>query len=347
MAKRTVVAGTWQIQTNDPGTARFPSLDVTGIFPLDTKISTMEQVVTDFYDGAQSLLVHSSIPPLYIFVAPEYYFKRTLTQRCLTKEERDTARTAMSILAQSKPNLLLIPGTVTWRKPLDKKAYAKAMERMAGRIELGGYSGVTKLPKPSGFFGKGTAKADAAYNTAYLYMGPRIMKYHKMEDVGELAEEDEGAIFIPGNGNNVFTISGLRIGMEICGDHESHRLKEMVDVHIISSASVVRTDEHVMAKNGGLFIRADSGKAEITMVDRHAVTPLSEAPGTVITPQIGGNGAMQAAFDERWGTTKQLSRATWAKHPDQKAPKKLSVQEDVRMAYGGKLTTAVVEVDTL
>uniref|UniRef100_A0A372IUG7 CN hydrolase domain-containing protein n=1 Tax=Paracidobacterium acidisoli TaxID=2303751 RepID=A0A372IUG7_9BACT len=345
-----MVAGTWQIETNNQATRAGESLDVTGVFSLDTKISTMTRIVTDFYNDAKASLAYTNIPPLFIFVAPEYYFKRTLTQRCLTKDERDRTRDAMSILAQSLPNLLLIPGTVAWRKPLDKKAHAKASERLERRLALdGAYTGARTLPKPSsgGMFGKSKVKADAAYNTAYLYMGTRIMKYHKMEDAGELAEEDEGAIFVPGDGNNVFTVASLRVGIEICADHQAHHLREKVDIHIVSSASVARRDEHVMAKDGGLYIRANTGDAEITKVDRTTTTPLAAAPNTVKTPQIADVGAMDEAFRRRWDTAKDLSKALFTNHPEQKKPKKQSIRELVRLAYGGKLTTAVTEVDTI
>jgi hypothetical protein len=349
MPKRTIVAAAWQIDTNDPGTRLFESLDVTGIFPLDTKISTMTRIVTDFYNAATLGIPQGGIPPLFIFVAPEYYFKRTLTQRCLTKDERDQTRAAMSALAQSMPNLLLIPGTIMWRKPLDKKAYEKATQRMKTRVAIGGYTGATELPKPaSPLIGKSKVKGDAAYNTAYLYMGDRVMKYHKMEFAGELAAEDTGAVFVPGDGNNVFTVSGLKIGVEICADHASHHLKQPVDIHIVTSATVSRNDAHVMAKHGGLYIRADSGSAEITKVDRDADQPLTAAPNAAVTtPQIGADGAMDEVFRRRWDKTKEVSQANWLKHPEQKQPKKQSTLADVRLAFGGKLTTVVTEVNTI
>ena len=350
MPKRTIIAATWQIDTNNGATSSYESLDVTGIFPLATKISTMTRIVTDFYNAANVGLPQGGIPPLFIFVAPEYYFKRTLTQRCLTKDERDETRAAMSALAQTKPNLLLIPGTIMWRKPLDKKAYDKATQRMQQRLQMTpAYTGPTNLPKPSSpLIGKSKVKGDAAYNTAYLYMGDRIMKYHKMENVGELAADDTGAVFVPGDGNNVFTVSGLKIGVEICGDHEAHHLKQSVDIHIVTSASVKRTDTHVMAKDGGLYIRANSGDAEITKVDRYADQPLTAAPNSTVTPlQVGAHGAEDEFFQRRWDKTKELSQANWVRYPERKQPKKQSIREDVRLAFGGKLTTVVTEVNTI
>jgi hypothetical protein len=350
MPKRTIVAATWQIDTNNGGTTSFESLDVTGIFPLATKISTMTRIVTDFYNTATAALPQGGIPPLFIFVAPEYYFKRTLTQRCLTKDERDQTRTAMSVLARSMPNLLLIPGTIMWRKPLVKKAFTKATQRMDTRVAMGGYTGATAVPEPTkgGMFSKSKATGDAAYNTAYLYMGERVMKYHKMEYVGELAAEDTGVVFVPGDGNNVFTVSGLKIGVEICGDHECHRLKQAVDIHIVTSASVTRTDAHVMAKDGGLYIRANSGDSEITKVDRYAEDALTAAPNsTVTTPQIGAGGDMDQFFRRRWDKTKEVSQGTWARDPTLKQPRKQATRAAVRLAFGGKLTTVVTEVNTI
>jgi hypothetical protein len=352
MPKQTVVAGAWQIETNTRPLGNLESLDVTGVFPVGTKIATMTQVVDDFYRDAQLEFQRQSqqgqASPLYIFVAPEYYFKRTLTQRCLTKVERDQVRTAMTNLAQSHPHLLLIPGTVTWKKPLDKKAYAKAAERLEARLAMeASYIGKKELPKPS--WPRGKAKSDGAYNTAYLYTGNQIMKYHKMEDVGELKEDDLGVIFIPGDGNNVFTVSGLTIGVEICGDHEANHLKHEVDIHIVTSASVSRKNDHVMAKNGGLFICADSTHdSEILSVDRDADEPMSAAQSTVTQPDFGMGAAKSAFFKRRWDTTEEINKGYWAKHPEYDVQERKKLEKaKVRLAYGGKLTTAVVQVDTV
>jgi predicted amidohydrolase len=349
MPKKTVVAGAWQIQTNAQAQGGFDSLDVTGVYPLDTKISTMERIVSEFYSDAESLAEGSGSPPLFIFVAPEYYFKRTLTQRFLTKEERDTVRNAMSGLAQSKRNLLLVPGTVTWRRPLDRDAYKKAKERLQGRIKMGHYpeKGIRVKDVPAPSLLRGTPKGDAAYNTAYLYLGTEIRKYHKMEDAAELLDEDDDAVFIPGDGKNVFKFAGLDIGVEICVDHASHHLKDWVDIHIVTSATVGRTDDYVMAKDGGLYIQADAGSAQITVVDRTAGVHLSPAAGGSTTPlQIGTEEELKAAGERRWKTHKQNNPNYFSKNPDKKPESKRFNKELVRLAYGGKLTTAMVEVDT-
>lgn len=356
MPNRTVVVGTWQIQTNDPGSNRSPSLDATGVFDLQTKISTMDAVITDFYRTATAAMPHTSIPPLYIFVAPEYYFKKSIGERCLSRVERNQVIDAMRLLAGSMPNLLLVPGTIIWRKELTAKGLAKAHQRIAARKAFdGGFTVTKELPrKVPGRLARLTGRAaelpDVAYNTAYLYFGQSVYRYHKMNDVGELLQGDtqnDDLVFVPGCGNNVYLISGLKIGVEICGDHDSGMLRDAVDVHIVTSATVARKGTNIRARLGGLFIHADAGHFEVLLREDSTSdnSAFTQQTGQTVTPQITDHRTVKDDFKARW-------RAQQASIPALQQPtpatlrQKTLLKERIRLMYGGKLTTTVADVDT-
>jgi hypothetical protein len=85
---RLVVAGAWTIEANHA------SRDIVGSQPVSTRLAYLQDVLR-FFDGfcqtVSSWKIYSE-GVLYIFVAPEYYFKSNNlnVERSLTKDERNT-----------------------------------------------------------------------------------------------------------------------------------------------------------------------------------------------------------------------------------------------------------------
>lgn len=355
MPRCPVFAGTWQIETNHSDATR----DIPGIFAFDDKVTTMSNIVRDFYknarqyakiggmtDGTQGVPLSSPAEdrPLYIFVAPEYYFKKTIGERCLAKTERDTFIQAMSAIAQANTNLLLIPGTVTWKKPADAKASTKAQQRLIDReAKIAGNTMKKVESKPlvdkQRMLIRGLPEAQyVAYNTAYLFYGTQTYKYHKMNDASEMDRGDLNTIFIPGSARGIYQIGGFTIGIEICADHDIGMLNQEVDIHIVTSASVGRKEANIKAKDGGLFIHASNGNAESFKVVRDPANglQLNEPPSLMSRPFVGDQGNMNNEIARRMqGITQNVDA------------RKKGVTELVRLAHGGKLTTWMAMLDTV
>ena len=351
-----IFAGTWHIQTN----AKLRTDDVTGLMTFNDKLTTMSAVITDFYSqanqyakvasagtaGGSRKAVTTTAPatPLYIFIAPEYYFKKTIGERCVTKVERDQFIATMSQLAANKPHLLLVPGTITWKKDAtDTKTRKKAQTRLVER-QYKFTDGAFAEKKRQQLQFVGDVKF-VAYNTAYLFYGTGTFKYHKMNDVGELQAGDTDTLFIPGSIRGNYTIAGLQLGIEICGDHDVGMLNQPVDIHIVTSASVGRKNEKVWAKNGGMFLHASNEGSEAWKVTRPGgTTPLqlSELASMSNQPQLGTEHQMQFEIQSR---LQDLRNRGVPESAVQQSTEKFTKQ--VRQAFGGTLTTWMGMLDTV
>jgi hypothetical protein len=354
MPRRPVFAGTWQIETNNPENAK----DIPGVFAFDQKIETMTTIVQDFYKNARQYAkiggmtagdrgVPVSSPaedrPLYIFVAPEYYFKKSIGERCVDKADRDRFIAAMSAIAQSSNNLLIVPGTVAWKKPADEKASKKAEKRLVDREknfldQVKGKDVKSYFAKQKMLYRRDPDAQYVAYNTAYLFYGAQTYKYHKMNDFSELEKGDRNTVFIPGSARGIYDVGGFKIGIEICGDHDTGMLDQEVDIHIVTSAAVTRKNMNVKAKNGGLFVHAASSHAEAHKVFRGAQDEMQlvEPYSMVNQPFVGDRQNMQQEVTRRMqGITKNVEQ------------RKEGITKQVRMAYGGRLTTWMAMLDTI
>lgn len=353
-----IFAGTWHIQTN----AKLRTDDVTGVMTFDDKLTTMSSIITTFYSQAKQyakvasagpvggsrkavgVLAPAPATPLYIFIAPEYYFKKTIGERCVSKVERDQFINCMSQLAANKPNLLLVPGTITWKKDAtDSKSRKKAQTRLLER-QHNFADGAFAAKKREQLKFVGDVKF-VAYNTAYLFYGTSTFKYHKMNDVGELQAGDTDTLFIPGSLRGNYTIAGLQMGIEICGDHDVGMLNQPVDIHIVTSAAVTRKNDKVWAKDGGMFLHASNEGSEALKVTRAGATippNLNPLASMSHQPQLGTEHDMQFEIQSR---LQDLRNRGVPESAVQQSADKFTKQ--VRQAFGGTLTTWMGMLDTV
>jgi hypothetical protein len=357
-----IVAATWRINTNSP----VPTNNIVGAYDFDTKLQLMKSIIETFYANTQGAYrnilqgrpeIEPATSPLFIFAAPEYYFKKSNGERCLSRDERDRFVNEMSKLSATRPRLLIVPGTIIWKKPMNEKARSKAQMRILAREKQIRESSAdapevmekrlekmnskrTALTWPSG---SQDAVQFLAYNTAYLFYEGTTFKYHKMTDYVELTEDDARTetLFIPGRVRGVFSIAGLKIGVEICGDHKTGMLDQLVDIHLMVSASTNKIDAHVWARDGGLFFNAADQYSEAFQVRRaggsSSITAEQVRRGVPIPTPLGGDKEIREEVEKRLRQEKKDYEKDFKKEGAEQA-RRGALTTQVQKIYGGTLT---------
>ncbi len=252
-----------------------------------------------------------------LFVAPEYYFADLSTGEDLIRGYDVTDQQAvlgqLRGLSQDHPNMLLLGGTIAWKTQLRRgerdqinqqikaaqaqlaqlnpnTSWHKEAERARQNIRLKGSNIQGKLsgqPKLRWF----------GYNAAFACFNGNVLgEIRKSTNVQEFSGENpaDNVVMIPGTSAGTFSVpgfkgldgtTGLKVGVEICGDHgRIGQFKERVDIHVLLAASQVAGSTY--ADTGGIFIHCDSYRPP--RVDR-AVTvgnfqdrkKITDAPNTV------------------------------------------------------------------
>ena len=263
---RLVVAGAWTIQTNSTA-----GHDIVGSQPISNRLTYLMRVLKDFDDFCKQVSGWKTYSEgvLYVFVAPEYYFKSSKldVERCLTKDERDIIIGTLWKLSYAYPHTVIVPGTIIWSKPADDKSRKKAQTRLLETMKEKGIKPAVKS-KWDALSLRGPGEVEhVSYNSAYIFYYGSKYKYHKMNDADENLDGDlsKGTLFILGSKPGYFPNlgnTGVTFGIEICADHQGAVLNQTVDIHILSSASTARIDANIRARVGGLFIHAASGHTE-------------------------------------------------------------------------------------
>ena len=262
---RLVVAGAWTIETNHTYG------DILGSQPVSDRLTYLKEVLKNFdvFCRAASGWKYYSDGELYVFAAPEYYFKsgNVNVERCLTKKDRDDIVEAFVQLSYRYPKTVIIPGTIMWSKPADEKSRKKAQTRLKEAIQAKGVTDKLK-EKWEALRLRGDGQVQfVSYNSAYIFYDGSKYKYHKMNDAEENLSGDlnNGTLFIPGCKPGYFPDlgkTGLDFGIEVCADHQSAVLNQPVDIHVLCSASTSKIESNIRARPGGLFIHAASGHTD-------------------------------------------------------------------------------------
>jgi len=264
---KLVVAGAWTIETNAEA-----GKDILGAQPVNSRLDYLREVLRAFdgfcREAARARAATDGV--IFIFVAPEYYFKSTRVnvERSLSKAERQQIIAALTGLSRDYPHTVLIPGTIFWSKPADDKARKKAQTRLGQNINAYG-TGNQLGQKWTALRARGGPDQVqyVSYNSAYVFYNGETYKYHKMSDASENLDADlrRNTLFIPGSRPGYFPDlghTGVTFGIEICADHQAAVLNQTVDIHILSSAATTSVPANIRARPGGLFIHASSTTTE-------------------------------------------------------------------------------------
>jgi predicted amidohydrolase len=207
--------------------------------------------------------------PKYMFVAPEYTFANPIrekkdqkfdhfygVERYVEEKEKDEIYNELRAISKNYPEVLLLPGSIAWRKPLTRAKDAKYVDKgktysahkpgtvktssradkafnalldhanyaaklAGGDVDRDG--GALDGHQTPTYIDKAVEVLDPsgymAQNTLYGFLGGAcVLKYAKQGDFHEVTSGAK-TTFIPGVYKGPFTIGALTLGIEICLDH--------------------------------------------------------------------------------------------------------------------------------
>lgn len=201
--------------------------------------------------------------PVYLFVAPEYYWLKGAGMAHFNVQEKDEIFLHLQNLSATYKQLILVPGTVQWMVP------------------KGDYKGITANPQRLNL----AKTKNVAFNTTPVFFaGERILTYFKKFNDGEVEKKDalEAVYGVgPTGQGQTFEASGLKFGLEVCGDFNEGKLNASlaggkVDVMVLTSATMPHDFATGIAKvpvrPGGAFVHCDaSAKADSYGMDRNGL----------------------------------------------------------------------------
>ena len=266
-----VKAAVWNAMTEigampvaqDP-TAR---VSFTNLLKWQDRLKLLRSVVTL---ADRALAIPTGLPKgtsvLRMFLAPEYYFAESCDRHVMDYETRGHVVQGLGNISADLREMLLIPGTVSYFKPLvDKKVEKRRLKLDAQhKPRTVRYAGYFKADEENSTY--------LAHNTAYaFYNGQQVFKYRKRLDASELNKQDVQTVkgvmvFVTGDAVGVFDFdkagTKLRIGVEICADHGDSQLKQCgasgLDLQIVLSASVPVNPNAAVVRNGGCLFRCNA-----------------------------------------------------------------------------------------
>lgn len=242
----------------------------------------------------------SFVPDYTMVVAPEYLFAKVSARPFLSEQEKESVRLTASQMCRADPRMIMIPGTTLWAKSMirpenkrlkrgtttpkpggelrdfNKPEYREAV---GGTLKILGtrlhHKMYTALSEDT--FAKTEKWATEAPNAArvlvrnsgFVIWAGNVFTQHKryanvgLNGLSELAEDVnwDNALFMPGGHQTLPPVFGMRMGLEICAEHEIGPLKKLLpglDFQIIVSASIEVDVANVAAKDGGYVVHADS-----------------------------------------------------------------------------------------
>lgn len=196
---------------------------------------------------------------IFLFVCPEYTFmnlESRTTHLSYSKAEIKSIKTRLTKLISAFPNAILVPGTA-----YEKKELAENKEKYTDFIKTGLRENNERVPTGMSFFEAWKkSNVSAVKNTAHIFgkisHGKKPLS-HSYSKRGDAMEKFINASLYPGkSADAIFTVNGLRIGIEICADHQEKLLglqqdknAELLDIHLLIG-NVVSLNKTNVANHG-------------------------------------------------------------------------------------------------
>lgn len=179
----------------------------------------------------------------FLFVCPEYTFMNLAsktTHLSYSKEEMKLVKNRLTTLITEHPNAILVPGTA-----YEKKEFKENKDKYLPIIKKGFRDNNERVPAGMNLF-EAWQKSDvsAVKNSAHVFgtiSNGKKPSSHSYSKRAHAFENFINATLYPGKfGDAIFTVNGLRVGIEICADHQENMLSlyqsknpEPLDIHLL------------------------------------------------------------------------------------------------------------------
>lgn len=200
---------------------------------------------------------------------------------------------ALKQLSDKYPDWLIIPGTVTVLGLDTIRGRDMTMHNMIRGKQFGEAAHVSQFAKDRSeeltahkqqrlreIQGRPEEEFRPCYNLSPIYFGGLIKTIRRKqyealgsnESLDRVGTEKDSLFFPLVADNMIFEHDGLRIGVEICGEHEyggmAHAAGDRpLDIHVIISNDVSPFREHATLAPGGLLVQSDAKRSGVYSAD--------------------------------------------------------------------------------
>ncbi len=212
------------------------------LYGLGKAMKQVERLETMVDDAWRMITTQRQAHPVVnyqcVFIAPEYFFsnRRHMQDRFFSHDVKRAIISRLSALAKRYPSMLIVPGTMLWSKDLHDKKIKLLGRGQSQEIRVINNARInkanTRINNAGPRFGtktntqgwshtrtNETAERKIAQNVAYICMGDKILKYHKVGNYKEVEGEVDDLVFVPGSIVGRFQVGGVKYGIEVCMDH--------------------------------------------------------------------------------------------------------------------------------
>lgn len=243
-----------------------PDVERTAELPLQQKLQGLKQVLKVAYAHFQeycNLPAHNETTLL--FIGPEHFFvdngcsAYSEAQKLLVQEQ-------LALWSKKMPRCILLPGTMKWRQLVSPNSPAH-QDAIKGFKTVGFQHYKNLKQDPCNFWQYTISAQDRQFifNTSLIIHQGVNYEYSKRTVYNDLTEaENQEATFRFGTQSAFLEIDGLRLGFEICSDHD-HRLlhkqvetdQDAVDIHIVQSKGLPSLVDAMACHPNGLYVHCD------------------------------------------------------------------------------------------
>lgn len=240
--------------------------ETTALQGLGRAMAQMDRLETMVGDAWRDMQTEFQAHPVqsaqYVFLAPEYFFsnRRTANDRFFSHDVKRATIDRLRALSRQYPRVLIIPGTMLWTKALYESRLVMMGRGQSQRVMVPNNARIQKANariNVAAVFGTEVNAIDWAFsravstdqqkmaqNVAYLCLDGHILKYQKVGNYREVANEADDLVFVPGSIVGRFSVGNVRYAIEVCMDHalgvfdRTVPVEGTVDVQLVVSSYV-------------------------------------------------------------------------------------------------------------
>ncbi len=243
-----------------------PDVEQTARLSLQQKLHALGQVLNVAYAHFQdycNLSAHKETTLL--FVGPEHFF---VDKDCsaYSEEQKQKIQAQLELQSRSLPHCILLPGTLKWRQlvPVNSPAHQDAIKGFK-TVGFQNYKNLHQDPFPFWQYTISAQDRQFIFNTSLIIHQGTSYEYSKRTASNDLTDvENQEAAFRFGTQSAFLELEGLRLGFEICSDHDHRLLRKQietdqgdVDIHIVQSKGLPSLVDAMACHPNGIYVHCD------------------------------------------------------------------------------------------